>query len=68
MNVLNQVKAVPEVCTIYCATANPVQLLVAVTDAAAASRRDRRSAAARRRDRADVADRKDLLRAIGYKL
>src|SRR5215472_11434604 len=31
VNVLNQVKAVPEVCTVFCATANPVQALVAVT-------------------------------------
>ena len=33
VNVLNQVTAVPAVCSIYCATANPVQILVAVTDA-----------------------------------
>ncbi|HET8559778.1 MAG TPA: adenosine-specific kinase [Marmoricola sp.] len=32
VNVLNQVKAVPEVCHIYCATANQVQVLVAGTD------------------------------------
>src|SRR5487761_479267 len=31
INVLNQVKAVPEVCRIYCATANEVGVLVAVT-------------------------------------
>lgn len=31
MNVLNQVKAVPEVCHVLCATANAVQVLVAVT-------------------------------------
>jgi uncharacterized protein len=31
VNVLNQVKLVPEVCTVFCATANPVQALVAVT-------------------------------------
>jgi len=31
VNVLNQVKAVPEVCHVYCATANPVHVLVAVT-------------------------------------
>jgi uncharacterized protein len=30
--VLNPVKAVPEVCTIFCATANPVDILVAVTN------------------------------------
>ena len=31
VNVLNQLKAVPEVCHVYCATANPVQVLVAHT-------------------------------------
>ena len=31
VDILNPVKAVPEVCTIYCATANPVDILVAVT-------------------------------------
>jgi uncharacterized protein len=30
VNVLNPIKAVPEVCTIFCATANPVDVLVAV--------------------------------------
>ncbi|HTW86426.1 MAG TPA: adenosine-specific kinase [Candidatus Binataceae bacterium] len=29
VNVLNQVKAVAEVCTVFCATANPVRVLVA---------------------------------------
>lgn len=32
INILNAVKQVPEVCTIYCATANPVEVLVAETD------------------------------------
>jgi uncharacterized protein len=32
VNVLNPVKAVTEVCTIFCATANPVDILVAVTN------------------------------------
>ena len=32
VNVLNQVKQVPEVCHIYCATANPVEVLVAETE------------------------------------
>ena len=31
INVLNRVKAVPEVCSIFCATANPLQVLVAET-------------------------------------
>ena len=32
INVLNAVKAVPEVCRIFCASANPTQVLVADTD------------------------------------
>ena len=32
INVLGRVKAVDEVCRIFCATANPVQILVAETD------------------------------------
>lgn len=32
INVLNAVKAVPEVCRIFCATANPVQAVVAETE------------------------------------
>ncbi len=31
VNVLNQVKMVPEVCRIFCATANPVEVIVAET-------------------------------------
>lgn len=31
VNVLNQVKAVPEVCHVFCATANPVQVILAET-------------------------------------
>lgn len=30
INVLNAIKACPEVCSIFCATANPVELIVAV--------------------------------------
>ena len=32
LNVLNQVKQLPEVCRIFCATANPVQVIVAATE------------------------------------
>ncbi|MGD2142571.1 MAG: adenosine-specific kinase [Candidatus Bathyarchaeota archaeon] len=32
INVLNQIKMVPEVCTIYAATANPIQVIVAETE------------------------------------
>jgi adenosine/AMP kinase len=32
INVLNQIKMVPEVCRIFCATANPTEVIVGVTD------------------------------------
>jgi len=32
VNILNAVKAVPEVCRVYCATANPVEVVVAETE------------------------------------
>ncbi|KHK99132.1 membrane protein [Microbacterium mangrovi] len=69
VNVLNQVKAVPEVCTVYCATANPVQLLVAVTEAGrgVAGVIDGDPPVGVETEQ-DAADRRDLLRAIGYKL
>jgi uncharacterized protein len=68
VNVLNAIKAVPEVCRIYCATANPTEVIVAET--------------AQGRGIVGVVDgfgplgvendddvrwRKDLLRTIGYK-
>jgi adenosine/AMP kinase len=69
VNVLNQVKAVPEVCRVYCATANPVQVIVAETDAGRGILGviDGGSPLGVETD-ADVADRMRLLRQIGYKL
>ncbi len=32
VNVLNRIKDVPEVCSIYCATANPVEVIIAQTE------------------------------------
>ena len=37
VSVMNQVKAVPEVCAVFCATANPVEVLVAIAAPAAVS-------------------------------
>lgn len=69
INVLNQVKVVPEVCRIYCATANEVGVLVAVTG------RGRGIAGVIDgsppvgiETEADAAERHQLLRDIGYKL
>ncbi len=69
VNVLNQVKSVPEVCTVFCATANPVDVLVAVNDRGrgVVGVVDGSPPAGIETD-ADVAVRHRLLRDIGYKL
>jgi uncharacterized protein len=69
VNVLNPLKAVPEVCAIFCATANPVDVLVAVTERGRGivGVIDGSPPAGIEQD-ADVAERHRLLRAIGYKL
>jgi adenosine/AMP kinase len=69
VNVLNQVKQVPEVCRIYCATANPVEVIVAQTDAGRAicGVVDGGSPMGVETE-IDEAARHDLLRQIGYKL
>ncbi|GAB7006627.1 adenosine-specific kinase [Nocardioides sp. AN3] len=69
VNVLNAIKQVPEVCTVYCASANPVELIVAETALGRAILGvvDGSSPAGVETE-ADVADRKKLLRDIGYKL
>jgi adenosine/AMP kinase len=69
VNVLNQVKQVPEVCRIYCATANAVEVIVAETalGRGIAGVIDGEPPVGVE-TAADVADRMRLLRAIGYKL
>jgi uncharacterized protein len=69
VNVLNPIKAVPEVCTIYCATANPVEVVVAVSPLGrgVVGVIDGEPPLGVESEQ-DVADRRDLLRAIGYKL
>lgn len=69
LNVLNALKAVPEVCTIFCATANSVEILVAtsalgrgivgVIDGSSPTGVETVE---------DEAERQALLRDIGYKL
>jgi adenosine/AMP kinase len=69
VNVLNAVKNVPEVCRIFCATANPLQVVIAehrqgcgivgVIDGASPRGIE---------TEADIADRKAMLRKFGYKL
>ncbi len=69
INVLNAVKAVPEVCRIYCATANPVEVVVAETEGGRGILGviDGGSPLGVETDE-DVAERKSLLRRFGYKL
>jgi uncharacterized protein len=68
INILNPIQAVPEVCRIYCATANPVQVVVAQTEQGRGilgvidgfSPKGIES-------ETDIAKRKSFLRMIGYK-
>lgn len=69
VSVLNAVKLVPEVCRVFCATANPVEVVVAETEQGrgilgvvdGSSPLGVETAA-------DVVERKSLLRRFGYKL
>lgn len=69
VNVMTQVKAVPEVCTIFCATANDVGVIVAISDEGrgVAGVIDG-SPPVGVETEADAAARHQLLRDIGYKL
>lgn len=69
VNVLNQVQAVPEVCGVYCASANPVQVLIAETDLGRGVLGvvDGGAPLGVETDD-DERDRRQLLRTIGYKL
>ncbi|HTT87336.1 MAG TPA: adenosine-specific kinase [Acidimicrobiales bacterium] len=69
VNVLNAIKAVPEVCTVYCATANPLEIVVAQSNLGrgiVGVIDGLRPAGVE--TPADEAARKDLLRRLGYKL
>ncbi len=69
LNVLNQIKNCPEVCRIFCATANPLEVLVASTEQGKGvlgvidgfSPKGVETSV-------DQKNRKDFLRKIGYKL
>jgi uncharacterized protein len=69
VNVLNAIKLVPEVCTIFCATANPLEVVVAETEfgRGVVGIIDGLPPAGVE-SAEDEADRKSLLRRIGYKL
>ena len=68
VNVLNTIGNVPEVCRIFCATANPVEVIVAETELGRGILGvidGFKSKGIETDD--DIAGRKDLLRKIGYK-
>jgi adenosine/AMP kinase len=69
VNVLNAVKNCPEVCNIYCATANPVEVIVAETGQGRGILGviDGSSPKGIETD-SDKTHRRDFLRKIGYKL
>ena len=69
ISVLNEVKMVREVCHIYCATANPVEVVIAETDRGRGILGvvDGGAPLGIESDE-DVQARKALLRSIGYKL
>jgi len=69
INVLNAVKMVPEVCRIFCATANPLEIVVGQTEQGRGVLGviDGSSPAGVETEE-HIAERKELLRRFGYKL
>ncbi|MFL7795111.1 MAG: adenosine-specific kinase [Anaerolineae bacterium] len=69
VNVLNTVKMVPEVCHIFCATANPVEVILAETKQGRGILGVVDGVKSKGIEtNADIAQRKAFLRMIGYKL
>ena len=69
VNVLRAVREVPEVCTIFCASANPVQVILAETEQGRGVLGVIDGVLTKGVEgEADVTARKALLRQIGYKL
>lgn len=69
INVLNDIKGVPEVCRVFCATANPVQVIIAETEQGRGilgvidGEKSKGIESG-----AEIAERLELLRKFGYKL
>ncbi len=69
INVLNAVKAAPEVCRVYCATANPVEVVVAETEQGRGVLGVVDGIKTQGVEgEAEIAERKAFLRRIGYKV
>ncbi|MCI0330040.1 MAG: adenosine-specific kinase [candidate division Zixibacteria bacterium] len=68
INVLNQIKNCPEVCRVFCATANPVEVILAETEQGRAVLGVVDGSKPKGVETAeDVVKRKEFLRKIGYK-
>lgn len=69
INILNSIKNCPEICTIFCATANQVEVIIAQTDLGRGVLGviDGYSPKGVETNK-DVQERKEFLRKIGYKL
>jgi len=68
VNVLNVLQSVPEVCSIFCATANPLSVIVAKTELGCGVMGVIDGASPKGVEGPqDVANRKQFLRTIGYK-
>jgi hypothetical protein len=69
VNVLNAIQNVPEVCRIFCATANPVEVILAETEQGRAILGVVDGFTSKGIEtEEDIVKRKELLRIIGYKL
>lgn len=69
VNILNTIKNVPEVCGIFCASANPVEVIVAQTEQGRGILGVIDGVASQGIETADdISKRKQFLRTIGYKL
>ena len=68
INVLNAVRAVPEVCRIFCATANPVEVVLAQTDQGRGILGVVDGESPRGIETSqDIAERQAMIRSFGYK-
>lgn len=69
VNILNTIKNVPEVCRIFCATANPVEVIVAESEQGRGILGVIDGVRSKGIEtEADITARQELLRKIGYKL
>jgi hypothetical protein len=68
INVLNRIREVPEICSIFCATSNPVEVIVAETEQGKGILGviDGNKSKGVETEK-DIKERKELLRKIGYK-